>query len=245
MLRPSPWTGRRRRQRAGPRNRGAQPLKLDRKNPHLMTGTDALVIVLDDELPVRQGLARILDANGFCFRLHAEPAELYEAGLPPGPCCLLLDHQLGGDITGVDVHAEIQRRGWCVPTVFLTAHWSVESVVRAMRAGADGFLTKPYEPAALIAEVREALERSRTRLEENKTSAVIRARAAALTEREREVVRLVLGGLLNKEVADRLGLALVTVKLHRGNAMRKLGISTAAELARLAPITELFQDPPA
>jgi FixJ family two-component response regulator len=133
----------------------------------------------------------------------------------------------------------MQRIGWDIPTVFLTAHWNVQSVVNAMRAGADGFLTKPFDPAQLLDEVSKALERARARQQDGEHATAARAKAALLTEREREVVKLVVRGLLNKEIADQLDLALVTVKVHRGRAMQKLGAGNPAELARIASLAGL------
>jgi FixJ family two-component response regulator len=199
-----------------------------------MTECDHQVVVLDDDPSILKGIRRLLNAQGLSVRLHSTPDEFFTAGIPSVPSCLLLDNKLGGGMSGLQVHEEVIRRGWFIPTVFLTAHWNVQSVVKAMRAGADGFLTKPFDPAELIEVVHGALERSRARHQVRDTAVDAKSKAATLTEREREVVRLVVGGLLNKEIAAKLGLALVTVKVHRGRAMRKLGAGNAAELARIA-----------
>ncbi len=195
---------------------------------------DHVVVLVDDDPSILRALERLLVSRGYTVRAFPGPAELLEWGEPQVPACLVLDHLLGGGETGLELHATLRGLGWTAPTVFLTAHWDVPSVVQAMRDGADGFLTKPCEPGDILAAVARAmtcaLERHAARLE----SADLSARAALLTEREKEVVRLVVGGALNKEAAEQLGLALVTIKVHRGNAMRKLGARTAAELARLA-----------
>ncbi len=201
-----------------------------------MNDHDHVVLVLDDEQPVRVGLQRLLSAHGFRVKLHARPEEIYASGMPAVPCCLLLDHQLADGITGLQVHAEIHRRGWSIPTVFLTAHWSVQSVVSAMRAGADDFLTKPYNPDDLLKAVARALAHSAANNRANLASSDLQSRAASLTPREREIVCLIVSGLLNKQIADELKLALVTVKVHRGRAMRKLGARTSAELAHIASL---------
>lgn len=198
------------------------------------------VVVLDDDSSILTGLERLLTGFGYQVRLHSEPDDFFRSGLPTVPACLLLDNQLGDCLNGVQVHEEIIRRGWFIPTVFLTAHWNVQVVVNVMRAGADGFLTKPFDPEELVDAVGQALQHSRLRHQEEFRAAEARARAAALSPREREVVRLVIDGLLNKEIADQLDIALVTVKLHRGRAMRKLGAGNPADLvhiARLADIT--------
>lgn len=206
-----------------------------------MTECDHQVLVLDDDPSILNGIRRLLTAHGFCVRLHSAPDDFFNAGLPPVPSCLLLDNKLGGGMSGLEVHAEVIRRGWFVPTVFFTAHWNVQSVVEAMRAGADGFLTKPFDPAELVEVVTGALDRSRALHQTNQMAMEAKAKAATLTEREQEVVKLVVAGLLNKEIADRLGLALVTVKVHRGRAMRKLGAGNPAELARIAGLAGVVE----
>ena len=118
---------------------------------------DHAVLVLDDDRFIRVGLERLLAAHGYKVRLHAEPDELFRDGMPQVPACLLLDNQLGEGMTGVEVHEELLRRGWFIPTVFLTAHWNVQLVVNAIRAGADGFLTKPFDPTELVDAVALAL----------------------------------------------------------------------------------------
>ena len=198
-----------------------------------MNGEHA-VLVLDDDRFIRTGLERLLTAHGYKVRLHADPEELFRDGVPTVPACLLLDNQLGEGMTGVQVHEELLRRKWFIPTVFLTAHWNVQFVVNAMRAGADGFITKPFEPAELVDAVALALQRSRSKQQGGFAAAEARVRVASLTPREREIVRLVVTGLLNKEIADQLDLALITVKVHRGRAMHKLGAGNPAELVHIA-----------
>jgi len=197
---------------------------------------DHAVLVLDDDRFIRTGLERLLAAHGYKVRLHAEPDELFRDGMPQVPACLLLDNQLGEGITGVEVHEELLRRGWFIPTVFLTAHWNVQLVVNAIRAGADGFLTKPFDPTELVDAVALALKRSRSNRQAEFAAAEARARVASLTPRERDIVRLVVEGLLNKEIADQLDLALITVKVHRGRAMRKLVAGNPAEMVHIAEL---------
>lgn len=194
------------------------------------------VLVLDDDRSVLNGLERLLASHGYQVRAYLESDDLFRDGLPEAPSCLILDNQLSDGMTGMQVHQEIIRRGWEIPTLFLTAHWDVQSVVHAMRAGADGFLTKPFEPSELLAAVSHALERAIEIQREGLIAAELRKKAALLTNRERDVVRLVVAGKLNKEIADMLNLALVTVKVHRGRAMRKLGAGNAAEMARIASL---------
>jgi FixJ family two-component response regulator len=201
-----------------------------------MTHDEHAVLVLDDDPSILKGLERLLAAHGYRVGLYSESEDFFRAGMPAVPACLILDNQLNDGMTGLQVHAEMQRRGWEIPTVFLTAHWNVQCVVDAMRSGADGFLTKPFDPAELVDAVAQALERARSRHRELVLCSAARSKAATLTAREKEIVRLVVSGLLNKEIADQLGLALVTVKVHRGRAMQKLGAGNPAELARIAAL---------
>ena len=198
-----------------------------------------LVLVLDDDPSILAGLERLLTGCGFRVRLHATPEDFFSAGLPEEPACLLLDNQLGDGMTGVEVHAELQRLGWDLPTVFVTAHWDVRSIVHAMRTGADDFLTKPYNPAELVASVTQAMQRAFTQRRDGLQVNAARARVATLTAREIEIVRFILRGFINKEIADQLDISLVTVKVHRGRAMHKLGAGNAAELARIAALAGL------
>lgn len=197
------------------------------------------MVVLDDDHAILDSLERLLTPHGYQVRLHAEPADFFSAGLPPVPACLLLDHQLTGGVTGVQVHAELVRRGWFIPTVFLTAHWNVQVVVNAMRAGADGFLTKPFDPAELVDAVAQAVQHARTKQQNDLKATTARLRAAKLTPREREIVRLIVAGFLSKEIADLLNIALVTVKVHRGRAMHKLGAGNSVNLVHLATLADI------
>lgn len=204
-----------------------------------MTHDDHAVLVLDDDHSVLGSLKRLLTAHGYRVVLFSEPDHLFEAGMPVVPACLILDNQLNHKMTGLQVHEELQRRGWFIPTVFLTAHWNVQSVVDAIRAGADGFLAKPFNPLELVTAVGQALEKARALHADGVLIADAHSRAASLTSREKDVVKLVVSGLLNKEIADQLGVALVTVKVHRGRAMQKLGAGNPAELTRIAVLAGL------
>ena len=197
------------------------------------------VVVLDDNPSILTGLERLLTASGYRVRLHQDPVDFLKTGPPAGPACLLLDNHLEASMTGIQVHAEIIRRGWNLPTVFLTAHWSVHSIVAAVRAGADGFITKPYAPAELLKAVAEALQRAQAAHQLGLKKSAACALVANLTKRERQIACLVIEGKINKEIADDLGLALVTVKVHRARAMSKLGVTNAAELANLARVADM------
>jgi FixJ family two-component response regulator len=191
------------------------------------------VLVLDDDHLVRGSLESLLTAHGYSFLSYAEPQEFFRSGEPSRPACLLLDHQLGSGIDGIQVYQKMRDRGWDLPTIFLTAHWNVQSVVTAIRTGVDGFLAKPFDPDELLQAVEHALRQANDLHHNRHDASSARARMAKLSSREREIVGLVLSGLLNKEIADQLNLAIVTVKVHRGRAMKKLGAGNPAELAKI------------
>ena len=146
-----------------------------------VTGGDHLVLVLDDDPSILSSLQRLLTAHGYRVRVHLKPEDFFTTGLPAVPACLLLDNQLGAGMSGVEVHAELHRRGWDLPTVFVTAHWNVQMVVEAMREGADDFLTKPYDPAKLVEAVAQALRRARARRSSDGLAITARTLAAELT----------------------------------------------------------------
>jgi FixJ family two-component response regulator len=191
------------------------------------------VLVLDDDHVVRGSLKSLLTAHGYSFLSYAEPQEFFRSGEPARPACLLLDHQLGNGIDGIQVYQKMRESGWDLPTIFLTAHWNVQSVVTAIRTGVDGFLAKPFDPDELLQAVEHAMQQANDLHHNRHDASSARVRMATLSSREREIVDLVMSGLLNKEIADRLGLAVVTVKVHRGRAMKKLGAGNPAELAKI------------
>ena len=199
-----------------------------------MTSPDHLVIALDDDPSILSSLQLLLADHGHPLRTHGSSEDFFCAAPPEVPACLLLEQQLGGGVRGTDVFTEMHRRGWNLPTIFLTAHGNIPLVVEAMRAGADGFLSKPYDPGQLLGEIDRALDRSRSLADEHRKLHDLQERAATPTRREREILGMVVDGNLNKEIADLLGIALITVKIHRGRVMHKLGAGNPAELGRLA-----------
>ena len=221
------------------RNMNPEPSATPPVSPRIDDAMAELVIVLDDERSIRDGLERLLTGRGFRVRLHATPEDFFRAGLPDEPACLLLDNQLGDGMTGVGVHAELQRLGWNLPTVFVTGNWNVKGVVHAIRTGADDFLTKPYDPEELVTAVTQALQRALAQRRDQSQTAAVRARVATLTPRECDIVRLILDGSINKEIADHLDISVVTVKVYRGRAMRKLNAGNVAELVRIATLAGL------
>jgi FixJ family two-component response regulator len=197
-----------------------------------MVDNKGIVLVVEDDDSVRRSLERLLGCNEFRVRAFGTGREFIEAEPPNEPHCLLLDLQLG-DMDGFDIMRHLNANGRFVPTVFLTAFGDVPDAVQAMRLGADDFFIKPYVPADLIAALRRALVHAAATWQDNQDLNALRQRAERLTPRERQIVTFVYDGLLSKEIATKLGLSEVTIKIHRARAMRRLGARTPAQLARM------------
>ena len=192
-----------------------------------------LIHVVDDDESLRTALLRLLDAAGYEARGYASTGEFLLNPPPDRPGCLLLDLRLPGP-SGLELQDALGRRGVGLPVVFLTAHADVASTVRAMKAGAVDFLTKPVERDDLLEALERALARDARQREAHREAEALQDRFANLTPREREVFDGIVAGKLNKQIAAELGMAERTVKLHRANVMTKLEASSAAELGRLA-----------
>ncbi len=194
---------------------------------------DAIVYVIDDNPGMRTSLASLLESVGYPVRTYASSEAFAQHPEDPLPACLILDVRLQGR-SGLEFQRELARMGRDLPIIFITGHGDVPMSVSAMKAGAIEFLVKPFRDQDLLDAVHAGIERSRRRRDEDATAAKSRERYAALTPREREVLELVVSGLMNKQVAERLRLSEVTVKVHRAQIMRKLGVRTLADLVRLA-----------
>lgn len=199
--------------------------------------TVPVVIVVDDEPAVRDALDSLFRSFGLRTLLLESPAALASDTLPDAPACLVLDVRLAG-VSGLDVPEQLARKGIALPIVFMTGHGDIPMSVRAMKCGAVDFLPKPFREQDMLDAVKAAIERDTRRRAEASALDDVRKRHATLTPREREVMALVVSGLMNKQVAGNLGLSEITVKVHRGNVMRKMGVRTLADLVRQAQALE-------
>ncbi len=191
------------------------------------------VVVIDDDSAVRDSLGRLLRSVGLQVHLHGSVPEFLSAGALQGPSCLVLDVRLPGQ-SGLDLQRELSSSGVHLPIIFMTGHGDIAMSVQAMKGGAIEFLTKPFRDQDLLDAVQSGLERDRRRREKDRVVAELLARFAALTPREREVMAAVVAGRLNKQIAADVGVSEVTVKLHRGNLMRKMAAGSVAELVLMA-----------
>ena len=202
------------------------------------TGT---VFVIDDDASVRRALERQLRTAGFRVETF-ESAQEYVARAPQAEiACILTDVRMPG-MSGLDLQDSLAQAGRALPMVFITGHGDIPTTVRAMKAGAVNFLPKPFAEREILAAVAEALDRSRELDRARWETERLRARFQALTPREREVLALVAAGLLNKVIADRLGIAETTIKVHRGRVMEKMGASSLADLVRMSERLGLAPD---
>src|SRR5260370_4544506 len=197
------------------------------------TAGEPIVFVVDDDESMREALRRLFRSVGFKVEMFGSAAELLRSKLPDVASCLVLDVRLPG-LSGLDFQAELAKASIHIPIIFMTGHGDIPMSVKAMKAGAVDFLTKPFRDQDMLDAVTRALERDRERREDEKQLSDLRAHFEALTPREREVMGLVTAGMMNKQIAGELGLAEVTVKIHRGHIMRKMGARSLADLVRMA-----------
>jgi FixJ family two-component response regulator len=192
-----------------------------------------IVFVVDDDASMRDALRSLIRSVGLRVELFDSPREFLRANRPDAPSCLVLDVRLRGK-SGLDLQRELAEANDHIPIIFITGHGDIPMSVRAMKAGAVEFLTKPPHSQDLLDAIHEALERDRARRQREAETAILRERLESLTPREREVLPRIVSGLLNKQVAAEIGATEATVKVHRSQLMKKMGADSLPELVRMA-----------
>jgi len=195
-------------------------------------GPQNVVFVIDDDASLRESLSSLLRSIGLHVELFDSAAQFLKSKRPDVPSCLVLDVRLPG-LSGLDFQAELIKNDVRVPIIFITGHGDIPMSVRAMKAGAIEFLTKPLREQDLLDAVQTGLDRDRARRESDKTVTELRERYDSLTAREQEVIGYVASGLMNKQIAGEIGISEITVKVHRGNLMRKMAAKSLADLVRM------------
>jgi FixJ family two-component response regulator len=192
-----------------------------------------VVYVIDDDASMRDALRSLLASVGLCVETFGSAPDFFGRKLPDAAICLVVDVRLPG-LSGLDFQAELSKVNIDVPIIFITGHGDIAMSVKAMKAGAVEFLTKPFRDQDLLDAVKLALEKDEAKRKSRKTTATVRSLFESLTPREQEVIGLVTAGLMNKQVAAEMGVSEITVKVHRGNVMRKMKANTLADLVRMA-----------
>jgi len=201
-----------------------------------------IVFVVDDDASVREAVDSLLRSVGLRVELFGSASEFLRYKLPNLPACLVLDVRLPG-LSGLDFQSELAKANINIPIIFITGHGDIPMTVRAMKAGAVEFLTKPVRDQDLLDAVRIALERDEARRAQDEALHHVKESFESLTPREQEVIGFVTSGLLNKQVAAQLGVSEVTVKVHRSNVMKKMGARSLAELVRMVDMLGIKRAP--
>jgi FixJ family two-component response regulator len=200
------------------------------KSPHgIPSPKEPIVFVIDDDESMRRALTNLFQSVGLEVEVFGSASEMLQSKLPDVASCLVLDIRLPG-LSGLDFQTELAKANIHIPIIFMTGHGDIPMSVRAMKGGAVDFLTKPFRDQEMLDAVVTAIERDRKRREADKVVANLQAHFETLTPREREILALVSSGLMNKQIAAEIGLAEITVKIHRGHIMKKMGAKSVADL---------------
>ncbi len=203
-----------------------------------MKDADSIVFVVDDDSSIREAIAILVKLAGLSVETFGTAQEFLRSKRPDLPGCVVLDVELPG-LSGLDLQRELTAHGIKLPIIFITGYGDIPMSVRAMKAGALEFLTKPFRDRDLLDAIQQALERDRAARRHSREIAELREHFDALTSREREVMSLVVAGWLNKQIGFELGISEITVKIHRGRVMNKMGAQSLAELVRMTERLEL------
>ena len=198
-----------------------------------MTKIDSIVYVIDDDPSIREAVTSLIRSVGMSVQSFGSAKEFMASKRPNAPACLVLDVRMPG-LSGLELQRELTDAGISIPIIFITGHGDIPMSVRAMKAGAVEFLTKPFRDQDLLDAIEQAIDRDRELRKQQAGIADLRDRFERLTPREREVMELVVAGLLNKQVAVRLGISEITVKLHRHQVMEKMKADSLADLVRMS-----------
>jgi FixJ family two-component response regulator len=205
--------------------------------------SEPLVFIVEDDESMRRALSNLFRSVGLEVQLFGSASEMLQSQLPDVASCLVLDIRLPG-LSGLDFQAELAKANIQIPIIFMTGHGDIPMSVRAMKGGAVDFLTKPFRDQDMLDAVTVAIERDRKRRETDKIVANLQTHFESLTPREREILALVSSGLMNKQIAAELGLAEITVKIHRGHIMKKMGAKSLADLLRKAETLGIHRGKP-
>jgi FixJ family two-component response regulator len=197
-----------------------------------------VVYVIDDDASMRESLRSLFGSVGLHVEAFGSAPEFLGKKLPDAAICMVVDIRLPG-LSGLDFQAELTKANIDVPIIFITGHGDIAMTVKAMKAGAVEFLTKPFRDQDLLDAVKLGLEKNETSRKSLRTSAIVRSLFESLTPREQEVMKLVAAGLMNKQVAAEMGVSEITVKVHRGNVMRKMKANSLADLVRVADMLDI------